>query len=91
MAADAGGKQDRSKSDATRRRDAGDDDARLGFFARIMRFIREIVAEMKKVRYPSKTELWTYFLVVVFFVAALMLFTGLADFIFGRLTTLVFA
>lgn len=90
MSADAGGVQDRSKSGATRRRDEQDDDPRLGFFARIVRFVREIVAEMKKVHYPSKAELWTYFLVVVFFVAALMLFTGLADFLFGRLTTLVF-
>jgi len=45
---------------------------------------------MKKVTYPTGSETWTYFLVVVVFVAAIMLFAGLLDFGFGKLSALIF-
>lgn len=93
MAADSGDSipADRTKKEATRSRDDDSSQEKIGFFGRIIRYIRQCVAEMKKVRYPSKEELWTYFLVVIVFVAVLMAFTGLADLGFSRLSTLVFA
>ena len=45
---------------------------------------------MKKVTYPTGSETWTYFLVVGVFVAAIMLFAGLLDFGFGKLSALIF-
>ena len=45
---------------------------------------------MKKVVYPSGSETWTYFIVVIVFVTAVMAFTGILDFLFGRLSSIVF-
>ena len=45
---------------------------------------------MKKVTYPTKEELWTYFLVVIVFVALMMLFTGVIDLGSSELSKLVF-
>lgn len=81
---------DRSKTGATRKRDDFDNEDKIGFFARIVRFITETINEMKKVRYPTKEELWTYFLVVVVFVAILMIFTGVIDLGASKLSILVF-
>ncbi|WP_089024654.1 preprotein translocase subunit SecE [Boudabousia liubingyangii] len=67
------------------------DSEKLGFFARILRFIREVIVELKKVVYPTKNELWTYFLVVIVFVAVLMAFIGLVDLFFGWVAGLVFS
>lgn len=61
-----------------------------GLYGRIALFVRQVVAEMQKVRYPTQNELWTYFWVVLAFVAVLMAFTGLLDLGLSRLSTLVF-
>jgi len=61
-----------------------------GFFARIALFVRQIIAELRKVVRPSRTELWTYFIVVTIFVIAMMAYTGVLDFIFGQLMLLIF-
>ena len=52
---------------------------------RDMRFIRQVIDEMRKVIWPTKNELWTYFVVVVVFIVAIMAFTGILDTIFDRL------
>ncbi|WP_312349423.1 preprotein translocase subunit SecE [Actinomyces sp.] len=84
--------KDRTKASATRTRDhvARQGDKRPGFFRRIAIFVSQVVAEMKKVTYPTKTETWTYFVVVIVFVALIMAYTGLLDLGFGRLNTLIF-
>lgn len=61
-----------------------------GLFARILLFIRQVVLEMKKVVYPTREELWTYFLVVLVFVGIIMLFVGLIDLGFGYLANFAF-
>ncbi|WP_115728656.1 preprotein translocase subunit SecE [Actinomyces culturomici] len=82
---------DRTKSGATRARGAARPDERKpNIFKRIWIFITQVVAEMRKVVYPSGEETWTYFVVVVVFVAAIMAFTGLLDLGFGRLNALIF-
>ncbi|QKD80164.1 preprotein translocase subunit SecE [Actinomyces marmotae] len=52
---------------------------------RVMRFIRQVIDEMRKVIWPTKNELWTYFVVVMVFIVAIMAFTGILDTIFDRL------
>jgi preprotein translocase subunit SecE len=41
-------------------------------FGRLGRFVREVVAELRKVIWPTRKELVTYSVVVVFFVAVFM-------------------
>ena len=63
---------------------------KLGIFGRIALYIRQIFGELKKVQRPSRTELWQMFLTVILFVAVLMIFVGLLDAGFGRLTLWIF-
>ena len=85
-------RRDRTKSGATRKRGDADSEQtkKPGFFARIFLFFKQVIDEMKKVTYPTGSETWTYFVVVVVFVAAIMLFAGLLDFGFGKLSALIF-
>lgn len=62
-----------------------------GFFGRIALFIRQVVDELRKVVWPTRQELGTYFVVVVVFILAIMLFTGVLDMIFNRAVTWIFA
>ena len=60
-------------------------------FARIVLFIRQVMDELRKVVWPSRSELWTYFSVVVVFVLAIMVFVGVLDLGFNRLIMWAFA
>ena len=70
---------------------AAEDTRKLGLFGRILRFFREIVAELKKVVTPTRKELVNYTLVVLAFVVIMMLLITGLDFVFGQLTGWVFA
>jgi preprotein translocase subunit SecE len=59
-------------------------------FGRLARFIREIVAELQKVIWPTRKELLTYTTVVVVFVAVMMTFVSLLDLGFAKVMFLVF-
>lgn len=85
-------RRDRTKTSVTRKRDVAvkDKAKKPGFFAGIFLFFKQVIDEMKKVTYPTGSETWTYFVVVVVFVAAIMLFAGLLDFGFGKLSALIF-
>ncbi len=61
-----------------------------GLFERIARFIREVVAELRKVNWPSRHELITYTTVVIVFVVIMMLIVSGLDWLFGWLVTHVF-
>jgi preprotein translocase subunit SecE len=52
--------------------------------ARISLFLRQMVAELRKVIWPTRRELITYTTVVVFFVAVMMLLTGVLDVAFTK-------
>ena len=56
-----------------------------GFFGRIALFIRQVIDELRKVVWPTWNELTTYFVVVIVFIAAIMVFTGVLDMIFDRI------
>lgn len=64
--------------------------AKMNIFQRIMLFIRQVIAETRKAKWPSREEWYTYFLVVLVFVGAVMLFTGLLDLLFGQLSVWIF-
>ncbi|WP_277063508.1 preprotein translocase subunit SecE [Schaalia cardiffensis] len=92
MAGDVSGPADRTKSGPTRARDAAPKESQKkpNIFRRIWVFITQVIAEMKKVTYPTGEETQTYFVVVIVFVAAIMAFTGLLDLGFGKLNALIF-
>ena len=57
---------------------------RTGFFGRISGFFREVVAELRKVIWPTRKELLTYTgVVIAFLVVMTAIVTGL-DFLFAK-------
>ena len=66
------------------------DSDRVGVFGRIGRFVREVVAELRKVIWPTRKELLTYTSVVIVFMTIMVaLIVGL-DYIFAKGVLLVF-
>ena len=61
-----------------------------GLFARLALFLRQVVAELKKVVRPTRNELITYTTVVLVFVLIVMTYVSLLDFGFGKLVLQVF-
>jgi preprotein translocase subunit SecE len=53
-------------------------------------FLRQVVAELKKVVRPTRNELITYTSVVLVFVLAVMSYVSVLDFGFGKLVLWVF-
>ncbi|WP_434743783.1 preprotein translocase subunit SecE [Micromonospora sp. SH-82] len=60
------------------------DDGRVGVFGRVARFFREVVAELRKVIWPTRKELLTYTAVVVVFVAVMLTIVAGLDFAFAK-------
>jgi preprotein translocase subunit SecE len=56
---------------------------RRGPFGRIALFIREVIAELKKVVTPTRRELLSYTGLVLLFVAIMMTIVYALDFVFG--------
>ena len=54
-------------------------------------FYRQVVAELRKVVYPTQEQLVTYFLVVMVFVVFMMALVSALDLAFGKLVFAVFA
>lgn len=54
-------------------------------FARLINFVREVVAELRKVIWPTRKELTTYTLVVVVFVIVMLSIVGGLDYGFYKL------
>jgi preprotein translocase subunit SecE len=66
------------------------DTERVGIFGRLGRFVREVVAELRKVIWPTRKELLTYTAVVVVFVAIILSIVGLLDLGFAKAVLYVF-
>ncbi|GMA32311.1 preprotein translocase subunit SecE [Litorihabitans aurantiacus] len=56
----------------------------LGLFGRIILFVRQVVAELRKVVTPTRPELVNYTLVVLVFILVCMAFVFVLDFGIGR-------
>ena len=54
-------------------------------------FYRQVVAELRKVVWPTQEQLITYFIVVLVFVVVVMGIVSLLDLAFGKLVFAVFA
>ena len=58
--------------------------AKKGLFARIAIFYRQIIAELRKVVWPSRSQLIQYTTVVVTFVIVMMLVVAGLDWVFAK-------
>lgn len=80
-AADA---EDRGTGTGTDRR------TRRGVFTRMALFLRQVVAELKKVIWPTRRDLISYTWIVIVFCAIMAAFIALCDFLFGKGVLFVF-
>jgi preprotein translocase subunit SecE len=53
-------------------------------------FYRQVVAELRKVVYPTQEQLVTYFIVVMVFVIFMMVLVSVLDLAFGKLVFAIF-
>jgi preprotein translocase subunit SecE len=56
---------------------------RVGIFGRLFRFVREVVAELRKVIWPTRKELLTYATVVIVFVTIMFTIVATLDYVFA--------
>ena len=63
---------------------------RPGFFERVALYNRQVVAELRKVIWPTRNELVTYTIVSVVFVAAMVALVSFYDFAFTKVVLSVF-
>jgi preprotein translocase subunit SecE len=63
---------------------------KLGFFGRINLFYRQVVAELKKVVWPTRNQLTTYTAVVLVFVAFIIAVVSVLDVILTKVVFWVF-
>ena len=54
-------------------------------------FYRQVVAELRKVVWPTQEQLVTYFIVVMAFVVFMMALVSVLDLAFGKLVFAIFA
>jgi preprotein translocase subunit SecE len=66
------------------------DGHKRSLFARVALFVRQVVAELKKVVRPTRSELFTYTGVVLVFVLVVMAFVTVLDLGIGQVTLWVF-
>jgi preprotein translocase subunit SecE len=71
------------------RSDSGRGESR-GLFARLGLFYRQVVAELRKVIWPTRRELITYTTVVMVFVTTLTVIVAILDNLFGRAMLFIF-
>lgn len=79
-----------SKNGRGRRKQASGGAERVGRIKRARRFLREVMNELKKVAWPSRTEVITYTVVVLVSVVAITSFVFVLDLAFGKAVLQVF-
>ena len=75
------------KTEKQRQKEAGE---YKGIFARLALFFRQVVAELRKVIWPTRKELVTYTWIVLVFVLIMGAYIGVLDFGFTRAVLFVF-
>ncbi len=73
----------RAKTDAAEAAERARSEERVGIFGRLLRFFREVVAELRKVIWPTRKELLTYATVVVVFVTIMFTIVATLDYVFA--------
>jgi preprotein translocase subunit SecE len=79
-----------TKGAATPKRAAATAVKRPNIFARFGRFLREVVAELRKVIWPTRNQMVTYTIVVIAFVAFMVALVGVLDLLFAKGVLAVF-
>ena len=79
-----------SKGEATQKRAAATAVKRPNIFARFGRFLREVVAELRKVIWPNRNQMVTYTIVVIVFVVFMVALVGVLDLLFAKGVLAVF-
>lgn len=79
-----------SKAAATPARTQAAAPARGNVFARLQRFLREVVAELRKVIWPTRKQMITYTIVVIVFVVFMVALVAGLDVLFARAVLAVF-
>ena len=79
---------DDGKGRATAVRDGRPEKASLP--SRIVRFLREVVAELRKVIWPTRKQLVTYTIVVLVFVSFMVALVALLDLVFAQGVSFLF-
>ncbi len=80
----------RAAGRATARRAVAEAPNKENVFARITRFFREVVSELRKVIWPTRKELVTYTAVVLVFVSFLVAVISVLDLVFAKGVLAVF-
>lgn len=81
---------DASQDEDTRKPRRGGKRGKKGPVARLALFYRQIIAELRKVVWPSRNDLVTYTTVVIVFVVVVIGFVSVIDWGFARLVSYVF-
>ena len=63
---------------------------RASLLSRLIRFLREVVAELRKVIWPTRNQLVTYTIVVLIFVSFMVALVSALDWVFRRGVLLLF-
>ena len=79
-----------SKGAATPKRAAATQVKKPNVFARFGRFLREVVAELRKVIWPTRNQMVTYTIVVIVFVVFMVALVGVLDLLFAKGVLAVF-
>ena len=79
-----------AKGAATPKRAAATTVKRPNMFARFGRFLREVVAELRKVIWPSRNQMVTYTIVVIAFLVFMVALVGVLDLLFAKGVLAVF-
>ena len=87
---DAAADDDIAKGGTALKTKTKSDPDKVGFFGRIGRFFREVIAELRKVIWPTRNELLTYTAVVVVFVAVMTAIVMGFDFLYAKGVLFVF-
>jgi len=66
------------------------EEKKLGLFARIGLFYRQIVSELRKVVWPTRNQLTTYTSVVLVFVGFIILVVSIFDFVLTKIVFWIF-
>ena len=69
---------------------ASSEEKKLGLFARIGLFYRQVVSELRKVVWPTRNQLTTYTAVVLVFVTFVIAVVSLLDLVLTKIVFLVF-
>jgi preprotein translocase subunit SecE len=75
---------------AVKERAKSEQTEKVGIFGRVGRFVLEVIAELRKVIWPTRKELVTYTSVVIVFVLVTIAYVSVLDFGFAKGVLAVF-